>query len=285
MKFPCRWLHNRGLPPPACRIIRVTGDSMEPALSDGAAVLVYLGSGTTPPRVTADLRGESRPARRSIRGGTARDETRGLTPRPPSPSPPFPALPRPGPRNPYAALCGHQHLQRSTPTGSWTAPVRAPACDRSPSGLSQEGKTTMTLIDALHPEDRRVLRRLRKRIANREFMRRSREARKLCCVGVDLPIEAGTCGRMVHAEAERCIHCAKRRSWLLNHALNPIEDAITDLVEDGDARRASVDTQNRPVCPPGHTGRYDHHRVMTSDRQRSAVACGVAGIGAAASLT
>ena len=92
--------------------------------------------------------------------------------------------------------------------------------------------TTMTLIDTLCPEDRRALRRLRKRLANREHMRRARAARKLCCAGVDLPIEAGTCGRMVHAEAERCIHCAKRRCWLLNHALNPAEVAITGLLDD-----------------------------------------------------
>ena len=44
MKFPYRWLHNRGLRPAACRIIRVTGDSMEPTLPNGAAILVYLGS-------------------------------------------------------------------------------------------------------------------------------------------------------------------------------------------------------------------------------------------------
>ena len=96
----------------------------------------------------------------------------------------------------------------------------------------------MRLIDTLGPEDRRVLRRMRKRIANREHMRRAREARKLCCVGVDLPIEAGTCGRMVHAETERCIHCAKRRWWLLNHTLNQAEVTIAGLLEDHAARRA-----------------------------------------------
>ena len=95
----------------------------------------------------------------------------------------------------------------------------------------------MRLIDTLRPEDRRALRRFRKRIANRAHMRRVRAARKLCCIGVDLPIEAGTCGRMVHAEAERCIHCAKRRRWLLDHALNPAEVAITGLLEERDARR------------------------------------------------
>ena len=44
MKFPYRWLRNRGMRPAACRIIRVTGDSMEPTLPNGCAILVYLGS-------------------------------------------------------------------------------------------------------------------------------------------------------------------------------------------------------------------------------------------------
>ena len=44
MMFPYRWLHNRGLRPAACRTLPVTGDSMEPTLPDGAAILVYLGS-------------------------------------------------------------------------------------------------------------------------------------------------------------------------------------------------------------------------------------------------
>ena len=43
----------------------------------------------------------------------------------------------------------------------------------------------MTLIDLLPPEQRRQLRRLRKRIAKRHYMRRVREERKLLCVGVD----------------------------------------------------------------------------------------------------
>ena len=49
----------------------------------------------------------------------------------------------------------------------------------------------MTLIDMLRPEQRQQLRRLRYRIANREYMRRVREARKLLCVGVDLPDRGG----------------------------------------------------------------------------------------------
>ena len=44
MQFPHRWLRNRGLRAAACRIIRVTGESMEPTLPNRAAVLVYLGS-------------------------------------------------------------------------------------------------------------------------------------------------------------------------------------------------------------------------------------------------
>ena len=63
-------------------------------------------------------------------------------------------------------------------------------------------------------------------------MRRDREARKLLCPGVDLPLEAGTCGRWVHAGTERCIHCARRRRWLLDHALNAAEIAIVALIED-----------------------------------------------------
>ncbi len=81
----------------------------------------------------------------------------------------------------------------------------------------------MTLINMLRPKHRQWLRRLRKRLANREHMRRARDARKLCCVGVDLPLDAGTCGRMVHAESQRCIHCARRRWWLFKHALNDAE--------------------------------------------------------------
>ena len=72
-------------------------------------------------------------------------------------------------------------------------------------------------------------------------MRRAREARKRCCVGVDLPIEAGTCGRMVHAESQRCIHFTKRRWWLLNHALNNAEMTITAILEDHTVHSASED--------------------------------------------
>ena len=48
----------------------------------------------------------------------------------------------------------------------------------------------MPLIELLRPEQRAWLRRLRRRIANRELMRRTRADinRKLLCPGVDLPI-------------------------------------------------------------------------------------------------
>ena len=99
----------------------------------------------------------------------------------------------------------------------------------------------MTLINMLRPPHRQWLRRLRKRLANREHMRRFREARKLCCVGVDLPLDAGTCGRMVHAESQRCIHCSRRRWWLLKHALNDAEVTITTILEDDTSHRAIHD--------------------------------------------
>ena len=89
----------------------------------------------------------------------------------------------------------------------------------------------MKLIDLLPPEQRRQLRRLRKRIAKRQYMRRVREERKLLCAGVDLPIDAGTCGRFVHAGYQRCIHCTRRRWWLLNCAFNPAEVSVAAMLE------------------------------------------------------
>ena len=44
MKFPYRWLKQRSLRPAVCRIIRVTGESMEPTLPDGCAILIDLSS-------------------------------------------------------------------------------------------------------------------------------------------------------------------------------------------------------------------------------------------------
>ena len=65
----------------------------------------------------------------------------------------------------------------------------------------------MTLIDMLRPEQRQQLRQMRYRIYNREYMRRTREQRKLLCVGVDLPIEAGTCGRLTDRGLRRRLSC------------------------------------------------------------------------------
>ena len=75
------------------------------------------------------------------------------------------------------------------------------------------------LIELLRPEQRAWLRRVRRRIANRELMRHTRADinRKLLCPGVDLPIEAGTCGRLVWPESSRCIYCHNRRTWLLKY--------------------------------------------------------------------
>ena len=91
----------------------------------------------------------------------------------------------------------------------------------------------MPLIELLRPEQRAWLRRLRKRIANRELMRRVRADidRKLLCPGVDLPIEAGTCGRLIAPESSRCIRCFNRRRWLLNYAFNQAEIVVTVQLE------------------------------------------------------
>ncbi len=44
MKFPSRWLRQRTLRPGRCRIIRVVGESMDPTLPDGSAILINLDS-------------------------------------------------------------------------------------------------------------------------------------------------------------------------------------------------------------------------------------------------
>ena len=108
-------------------------------------------------------------------------------------------------------------------------------------------------IDKLCPEDHLVLRRQRKRVANRLWMRRDREARKLLCSGVDLPLEAGTCGRWVHAGAERCLPCARRRRWLLDHALNAAEIATVAPLEgdrDDQGERAGDTVGDVPHAVP-----------------------------------
>ncbi len=101
----------------------------------------------------------------------------------------------------------------------------------------------MTLIDTLRPEHRRLLRRLRKRIANRENMRRYRHDINYMqlCSGVDLPLEAGTCGRLIWPESTRCAACRKRRHWLLTHAFNPVEVALSALIDGAEADDAEHD--------------------------------------------
>ena len=92
----------------------------------------------------------------------------------------------------------------------------------------------MTLIDLLPPEQpQRPCGACATASPNAsQYMRRVRKERKLLCVGVDLPIDAGTCGRFVHAGYQRCIHCTRRRWWLLKHALNAAEVAVTALLEE-----------------------------------------------------
>ena len=101
----------------------------------------------------------------------------------------------------------------------------------------------MTLIDTLRPEHRRLLRRLRKRIANRENMRRYRSDINYMqlCPGVDLPLEAGTCGRLISPESTRCTACRKRRHWLLTRAFNPVEVVLSALLDAAEADDAEHD--------------------------------------------
>ena len=95
----------------------------------------------------------------------------------------------------------------------------------------------MPLQDLLRPDQLAALRRLRRRIVNRTNMRRYRAdplSYKRLCAGVDLPLESGTCGRLVNASSgERCYACYQRRRWLLNHAMTPYEIAVAGrLAED-----------------------------------------------------
>ena len=62
--------------------------------------------------------------------------------------------------------------------------------------------------------------------------RRVREERKLLSVCVNLPIDAGTCGRFVHAGYQRCIHCTRCRWWLLKHAFNAAEVSVTAMLNE-----------------------------------------------------
>ena len=68
---------------------------------------------------------------------------------------------------------------------------------------------------------------------------------------VDLPVEAGACGRLIPRESSRCIRCHNRHRWLLNCAFNNVEVAIAVLLEtaalEDDApeeANAPADTQN-----------------------------------------
>ncbi len=105
----------------------------------------------------------------------------------------------------------------------------------------------MTLIDLLRPEQRRQLRRLRKRIAKRHYMRRVREQRKLLCVGVDLPIDAGTCGRFVHGGYLRCIHCTRRHWPRWTGQIRPFVDTANPAIS-GIPRRHVSSTSWVRVC-------------------------------------
>ena len=43
IQFPGSWITERGLTPEKCRVIGVTGESMEPTLTDGCSIIVELG--------------------------------------------------------------------------------------------------------------------------------------------------------------------------------------------------------------------------------------------------
>ena len=81
-------------------------------------------------------------------------------------------------------------------------------------------------------------------------MRRVREERKLLCVGVDLPIDAGTCGRFVHAGYQRCIHCTRRRWWLLTRALQPCGGLHPPRCSKTAPLIATLSTASRGGCSP-----------------------------------
>ena len=110
----------------------------------------------------------------------------------------------------------------------------------------------MPLIDLLRPDQRAALRRLRKRIANRENMRRYRNDINYMqlCPGVDLPLEAGTCGRLIWPESRRCTACRKRRHWLLTHALNPVEVALCTLLDGVEDDNGEDDNGEHDACAP-----------------------------------
>ncbi len=111
----------------------------------------------------------------------------------------------------------------------------------------------MPLIALLRPEERARLRRLRRRIVNRELMCSTRADvdGKLLCPGVDLPIDVGTCGRLIPRQSSRCSRCHNRHRWLLNYAVDNAEAASAALLETAalgddapEAANPPADTQN-----------------------------------------
>ena len=63
---------------------------------------------------------------------------------------------------------------------------------------------------------------------------------------MDLPLEAGTCGRVVNNESgERCIRTAiNRRRWLLNHAMTPYEIAVAGRLAEDIEHDVAADERN-----------------------------------------
>ena len=126
----------------------------------------------------------------------------------------------------------------------------------------------MPLIDLLRPDQRAALRRFRRRIGNRENMRRYRAEHrdKKLCAGVDLPIEAGTCGRLIWPRHERCYACHVRRKWLLNHALNPAELTVAALLKSIEDTAAEAETgpsdENAAEPEPAASLPEDSHRAV-----------------------
>ena len=120
----------------------------------------------------------------------------------------------------------------------------------------------MPIKDLLRPSELAALRRLRKRIMRRTNMRRYRADPlyyKRLCAGVDLPLESGTCGRLVNrSSGERCYRCWQRRRWLLEHAMTPYEIAIAGTLAD-DLERNVANGLEHDVADPEredepHTG-------------------------------
>ena len=69
------------------------------------------------------------------------------------------------------------------------------------------------------------------------------------CPGVNLPLEAGACSRLIWPESTRCTAC----HGLLTHALNPAEVALSarldgaDEADDGEHDAAQHDDFSRTV--------------------------------------